>query len=210
MPAEQLQRCPMLVELPDEASVDQARRLLEEATIAPDDIELVGTRGEAVSSRTGLSAQEHVAMRDLIRRLLIGGAIGVVLGGVIGAILAGAIDADRTWAIVGGAIIGLLGGALVGGVEALGKQADEVRVEAAHPEFANPVLGVRNATPEQVERAEAALQEMTTVRIIKRWQGVARSRMLSPPHGPLGASGQRRGGTCWNLPRITDGRSTGR
>jgi hypothetical protein len=168
MPAEHLQNYPLLVELPDEASVEQARRLLQEATIASDDIEVVGTRGEAVSTQTGISAEERAATGMLVRRLISGGVIGLLIGGATGAILAGLADFNRAWGIIGCALIGLLGGALVAGIATLGKNADEARVAEAHPEFAHPVLGVRNATPEQVERAEAALREMTTIRIVKR------------------------------------------
>src|SRR5215203_807422 len=168
MPAEQLERYALLVELPDEASLEQARRLLQEATIAPDDVEVVGTRGDAVSTRTGISAEERAAGGMLVRRLISGGLIGILVGGATGAVLAGLADFNWAWAIIGGALIGLIGGALVAGIATLGKNADEARVQRAHPEFAHSVLGVRNATPEQVERAEAALQAIPTVRVVRR------------------------------------------
>jgi len=164
MPVEEQRHHHLLVELPDEPSVDWARRLLQDVAITPDNIELVGTNGQAVSTRSGISAEEGVAGGMMVRRVITGAAVGVVLGGIIGAIVANLAGGDQVWAIICGAIFALFGGV------AAGVRARRGAVESAHPELAHPVLDIRAATPEQLDRAQAALREVETIRTERRFR----------------------------------------
>jgi hypothetical protein len=167
----------VVASLPDMEAAREAIAALEHAGIEANNISLLGPAAEEAEARTATSAGEEAEREfaaDAARSAGVGAAAGAGVGGAAG-FLAGAaafgipglgpaIGAGIWATTIGGAVAGAGVGFTAGGVGGV-KESEAWALTYENVQHGRVMVGVHSDEPDQVDRAEAVLQDANPLQI---------------------------------------------